>query len=105
MLEITKTNFEKEVLKSEKVVVIDFWASWCVPCKIIAPIVEEINEGLKDKVKVTKSNVDENPELATELSVLNIPTLVMFKGGKEVGRMIGVNSKEAILTKINSLTG
>ena len=105
MLEITKTNFEKEVLKSEKLVVVDFWASWCVPCRIIAPIVEEIAQGLKDKVKVAKSNVDDSPELATELSVLNIPTLVMFKGGKEAGRMIGINSKEAILGKINNLIG
>src|SRR3989338_4555020 len=103
MLEITKTNFEKEVLKSEKLVVVDFWASWCVPCRIIAPIVEEIAQGLKDKVKVAKPNVDDSPELATELSVLNIPTLVMFKGGKEAGRMIGINSKEAILGKINNL--
>lgn len=101
MLEVTKENFEKEVLKSEKLVLIDFWASWCVPCKVIAPTIEEIEKEFKDRVKVAKSNVDENPELATELSVLNIPTLILFKGGKEAGRMIGINSKEAILAKIN----
>lgn len=103
MLEITKENFEKEVLKSEKLVLVDFWASWCVPCKVIAPTVEEIAKEAKDKVNVAKSNVDDNPELATELSVMNIPTLILFKSGKEVGRIIGVNSKEAILAKINSV--
>ncbi|MBI5144451.1 MAG: thioredoxin [Candidatus Omnitrophica bacterium] len=105
MLEITNNNFEREVLKSEKLVVVDFWASWCVPCKIIAPTVEELAKELKDKVKVGKSNVDENPDIATNLSVLNIPTLVLFKDGKEVGRMIGVNPKEAIMAKINSVIG
>src|SRR3989338_3353779 len=105
MLEITNNNFEREVLKSEKLVVVDFWASWCVPCKIIAPTVEELAKELKDKVKVGKSNVDENPDIATNLSVLNIPTLVLFKDGKEVGRMIGINPKEAIMAKINSIIG
>lgn len=105
MLEITKENFEKEVLKSEKLAVVDFWAPWCVPCKVLAPTVKEIDEELKERIKVGKSNVDENPELATELSVLNIPTLVLFKDGKEAGRMIGINSKEAILGKINTILG
>lgn len=103
MLEITKNNFEKEVLKSERLVLIDFWASWCVPCKVIAPTIERIAEELKDKIKVAKLNVDDHPELATELSVLNIPTLIFFKDGKEAGRMIGVNPKETIEAKINSI--
>ncbi len=105
MLEITKENFEKEVLKSDKPVLIDFWAPWCMPCKIIAPTVEKIAEDLKGKINVSKSNVDENPDIATELSILNIPTLILFKDGKEVSRMIGVNSKEAIVEKIKSLIG
>lgn len=103
MLEITKDNFEKEVTNSEKLVLIDFWAPWCVPCKIIAPAVEKLAEELKNKVKVAKFNVDENPDIATELSVLNIPTLILFKDGKEVSRMIGINSKEAIEAKINKI--
>ena len=74
-----------------------------MPCKIIAPTVETIADEMKGKVKVMKSNVDNAPEVATELSVLNIPTLILFKGGKEIARMIGVNSKEAIENKINSL--
>ncbi len=103
MLEITQDNFEKEVLQSKEAVLVDFWAPWCMPCKIIAPSVEKLAEELKGKVKVAKSNVDEAPEVATELSVLNIPTLVVFKAGQEVARIIGVNSKEAIEAKINSV--
>ncbi len=103
MLEITQENFEKEVLKSDKPVLVDFWAPWCMPCKIIAPAVEKIAEEMSQKVKVSKSNVDEAPGIATELSVMNIPTLVLFKDGKEVSRMIGVNSKEAIEAKIKSV--
>ena len=105
MLEITHENFEKEVLKSDKPVLIDFWAPWCMPCKIIAPSVDKLAEELKGKVVVAKSNVDDSPEVATDLAVLNIPTLVLFKGGQEVARMIGVNSKEAIEAKIREATG
>ena len=105
MLEITKANFEKEVLNSTTPVLLDFWAPWCAPCKIISPTVDKLSEELKGKVKVGKSNVDESPDIATELSVLNIPTLILFKDGKEVARMIGVNSKEAIEAKINHVIG
>lgn len=105
MLEITGANFEREVLQSAQPVVIDFWASWCVPCKIIAPIVDELAKEMAGKVRFGKSSVDDSPELATELSVLNIPTLIIFKGGKEVVRMIGVNSKEAIRSKIEASVG
>lgn len=103
MLEITQENFDKEVLRSDKPVLIDFWAPWCMPCKIIAPAVEKLAEEMKGSVSVFKSNVDESPEIATDLSVLNIPTLILFKGGQEVARMIGVNSKEAIEAKIKSV--
>ncbi len=105
MLEVTKDNFEKEVLGSDRVVMIDFWAPWCVPCKIIAPTIETIATEMKDRVKVGKANVDENPEIATELSVLNIPTLIFFKKGEEVGRLIGVNSKEVIESKLEKVIG
>lgn len=103
MLEITQENFEKEVTQSKEPVLIDFWAPWCMPCKIIAPSVEKLAEEMKGSVKVAKSNVDDAPEVATNLSVLNIPTLVLFKGGQEVARMIGVNSKESIEAKIRSI--
>jgi thioredoxin 1 len=100
MVEITSENFASEVLNSDKPVLIDFWAPWCMPCKIIAPSVEKLAEEMKGSLKVLKANVDENPELANEFSVLNIPTLILFKSGQEVSRMIGVNSKEAIEAKI-----
>ena len=105
MLEITSSNFEKEVAGSDKAVLIDFWAPWCMPCRIISPVVEELAAELKDKVKVCKSNVEDSPDLATELSVLNIPTLILFKGGNEVLRIIGVNSKEDIRAKIEKALG
>jgi len=105
MLEITQENFDKEVLKSDRPVLIDFWAPWCMPCKIIAPAVEKLAEEMKGKVNVFKSNVDESPEIATDLSVLNIPTLILFKGGQEVARIIGVNSKEAIEAKVREVVG
>jgi len=105
MLEITGGNFEKEVKQSAEPVLIDFWAPWCVPCKIIATTVEQLAEEMKGKVKVAKANVDDAPEIATDLAVMNIPTLVLFKGGQEVARMIGVNSKEAIEAKIKTVLG
>ncbi len=100
MVEITQDNFEKEVLKSDKPVLVDFWAPWCVPCKIIAPVIEELSREMSHSVKVAKTNVDDNPELATALSVLNIPTLVLFKNGEEASRIVGVNSKESIASRI-----
>ena len=102
MVEITKDNFEKEVLKSSEPVVVDFWAPWCAPCKVIAPAVERLAEEFKGRVKVMKSNVDESPDVASELSIMNIPTLVLFKNGEEVSRIIGINSKEAIESKIKA---
>ena len=103
MVEVTQENFGKEVVESERPVLVDFWAPWCMPCKIIAPAVEKIADEMKTEIKVMKANVDEAPEMATELSIFNIPTLVLFKDGKELARIIGVNSKEAIENKIRSL--
>ena len=105
MLEITSENFDKEVKSSKEPVLIDFWAPWCMPCKTIAPTVEAVARDMKGKLKVCKSNVDESPELATRLSILNIPTLMLFKNGREATRIVGVNSKEAIEKTINSEIG
>lgn len=96
-LKINSENFEKEVLNSEKPVLVDFFADWCGPCKMMAPIVEELATELDGKVKVEKINVDENSDIAVEYNVMSIPTLIVFKNGKEEKRLVGVRDKEELL--------
>jgi thioredoxin 1 len=105
MLEITSDNFEKEVKSSKEPVLIDFWAPWCMPCKMIAPTVEAVAKDMAGKIKVTKCNVDDSPELATELSILNIPTILFFKNGQEITRISGVVNKETIEKTIREELG
>ena len=100
MLELTKDNFKKEVLDSDKPVLVDFWTTWCMPCKMIAPIVNEISNEYNGKCKVAKLNIDDAMEIATKFGVMNIPTIILFKDGKEFTRIVGVASKESILKKI-----
>jgi len=100
MLELTKDNFKEEVLDSDKPVLVDFWATWCIPCKMIAPIVNEISNEYNGKCKVAKLNIDDAMEIATKFGVMNIPTIILFKNGKEFTRIVGVASKESILKKI-----
>lgn len=95
-LTITKDNFESEVINSDKPVLLDFWASWCGPCKMVSPIVEEI-AGEVTHAKIGKVNVEEQPELAAAFHVMSIPTLAVFKGGKVVQTAVGARSKDAIL--------
>ncbi len=99
-LKITKDNFEKEVLQSDKPVLLDFWASWCGPCKMVGPIVEQVAEEAAGLAKVGKINVDEEPELAQQFRVMSIPTLVVMKEGKVVQSTVGVQSKQALLSMI-----
>ena len=94
---LNSENFTKEVLEEEKPVLIDFWADWCSPCKMMAPVVEEISKSMSDTVKVCKVNIDENEELAEEYSIMSIPTFIVIKNGKETGRTVGVQSKEELL--------
>lgn len=96
IVKVTKENFEKEVIKSENKVLIDFWASWCGPCMMISPIVDEISEERKD-IKVCKVNVDEEQELAATFGIQSIPTLFVMDKGKTVDSVIGVVGKNAIL--------
>lgn len=95
-ININKNNFENEVLNSDKTVLLDFWASWCAPCRMVVPIVEEIADERRD-IKVGKINVDEEPELANKFSIMSIPTLVVMKNGKIVQQVSGARPKNAIL--------
>ena len=99
VLTVTKDNFTAEVINSDKTVLIDFWASWCGPCRMLSPIVDSVAEERTD-IKVCKVNIDEEPDLAKEYKVMSIPTLVVFKGGKQVNTSVGVVSKEQILDLI-----
>ena len=90
---LTKTNFEAEVLKSDKPVLVDFWAPWCGPCRMLAPILAEVAAEKGDKIKVGKVNVDENPELAAQFGISGIPAMLLFKDGKVVGSSVGFKPK------------
>ena len=99
MIKITSDNFDKEVLQSDKPVLIDFWASWCGPCQMISPLIEEVAGEVSD-VKVGKLNVDEEPELTTQFGVMSIPTLVVMDQGKVVNQSVGFIGKDEILALI-----
>lgn len=96
MLHITKDNFQTEVVESDRPVVVDFWAEWCGPCKMAAPIFESLAEKHGDKIKFAKLNIDEQGELAVMNRVMSIPTFIVFDGGKAVDRMIGLSSEEEL---------
>lgn len=102
-LTVTKSNFQSEVLESKTPVLVDFWATWCAPCRAVAPILDELALKYKGKFTVGKVNVDEHPELAAQFGVLNIPTLIFFKGGEEVDRAVGVQPKSQLEAKIQKL--
>ena len=95
-ININKNNFQNEIMDSEKTVLLDFWAPWCAPCRMVVPIVEEITSERRD-IKVGKINVDEEPELANKFSIMSIPTLVVMKNGKIVQQVSGARPKNAIL--------
>ncbi|MDA3813215.1 MAG: thioredoxin [Candidatus Cloacimonetes bacterium] len=103
MLEVTADTFEQEVLKSDIPVVIDLWASWCGPCKAIAPIVESIAVDYEGKVKVVKLNIDDHPSIAAQYKVMSIPTLLFFKDGKVESQVIGLVGKDKIAGKIEAM--
>jgi thioredoxin 1 len=102
---ITDDNFEEEVAKSDKTVLIDFWATWCGPCRMIAPIVEELAVEYEGKAKIGKVDVDENQQIAIKFGVRSIPTLLIFKDGKLKDTIIGAVPKSQIVTKLNAALG
>jgi thioredoxin 1 len=100
---VTDATFQKEVLESEQPTIVDFWASWCGPCRMIAPVFEELSSQYSGKVKFAKVNVDENPKIPANYGVRGIPTLIMFKGGKVVDQVVGAvpkNQLENIVKKV-----
>lgn len=99
----TDANFDKEVLKADKPVLVDFWAVWCGPCQMQGPIVEDVAKTMGGKAKVGKLNVDENPTISQKYGIMSIPTLMIFKNGTVVKQFIGVQSKETILGELNKL--
>jgi thioredoxin 1 len=96
MVQFTDANFEQEVLKSEKPVLVDFWAPWCGPCRAVGPVVEDLAEAYKGRVKVGKINIDDNPKTATTYGVMSIPTLILFNKGDIMDKLIGLSPKERL---------
>ena len=94
---LTEDSFEKEVIKSDKPVLVDFWASWCGPCKIFAPTINAIAQEYSDKIKIGTCNVDENPGIAAKYGIMSIPTVLIFKDGKTVDQAIGITPKETVI--------
>ena len=102
-VEVTDSNFDTVVLQSDKPVLVDFWAEWCGPCRVIGPLVKEISEEYGDKIVVTKLDVDSNPTVTNKFNIRNIPTVLFFKNGKVVDKVIGAVAKSALVSKLNLL--
>lgn len=102
-MEFTDQNFDQEVLKSDKPVVVDFWAPWCGPCQLMGPIIESLAEEVKAEAKVGKLNVDDNPATASKYGIMSIPTLKIFKGGQIVKEFVGVQQKDVLKAELAKL--
>jgi len=100
MGDVTDQDFEERVLGSDTPVLVDFWAEWCVPCHMVSPVVEEIGRDQGERLRVAKLNVDDNPEMTRRFGVMSIPTLMLFKGGEEIARVVGARGKDAVLREI-----
>ncbi|MGV2432800.1 MAG UNVERIFIED_CONTAM: thioredoxin [Rickettsiaceae bacterium] len=101
--QVNDDNFEKEVLKSEVPVLVDFWAEWCGPCRMLGPVIDELSTDYKGKVHIVKMNIDENPGTPSRLGVRGIPTMIMFKNGVQIGTKVGALPKNSLAEWIDSL--
>jgi len=101
--EVNESNFQQEVLESPITVLVDFWAAWCMPCRMLEPIIEKLSEENRGKLKVCRLNTDENQNIAAQYGIQGIPTLIVFKGGQEVGRTVGVMPKQKIQEKLDPI--
>ena len=99
--DVTDQDFEDRVLYSDTPVLVDFWAEWCVPCHMVSPVVEEIGRDKGERLDVAKLNIDENPEITRKYGVMSIPTLMLFKDGQEMARVVGARGKDALLREID----
>jgi thioredoxin 1 len=97
---VTEENFETEVLQSDKPVIVDYWAEWCGPCRMVAPVLEEIAAEYADKIEVVKLNIDDNPELSQRYGIMAIPTMNVFSGGEVVKQIVGAKPKSALLREL-----
>ena len=98
---LTDSNFEHTVNHTPQPVLVDFWAEWCVPCHMVSPVVEEIGRDKGETLQVAKLNIDDNPEVTRRFGVMSIPTLMLFKGGQEIARVVGARGKDALLREID----
>jgi len=103
LLELTKENFKKEILGSSGLFLVDFWASWCGPCKIIASFLEELAKEYTGRIKIAKLNIEEAPEIASQYGVMSVPTLLFFKNAKVINQVVGALSKQALKQKIEEI--
>lgn len=99
-IDVTTSSFDQDVLKSEKTVLVDFWATWCGPCKMVAPVLDEIAGENTEKLTVAKLDIDANPEVARDYQVMSVPTLILFSGGKPVKQIVGAKPKAALLADL-----
>jgi thioredoxin 1 len=102
-MEITDSTFKQEVLDQKRLVLVDFWATWCGPCKMIAPILEQVSEHYKERIKICKINVEENSESAKEYGIMSLPTILFFKNGKIFDQVTGKVSKASMIKKVDEL--
>ncbi|MQA08482.1 MAG: thioredoxin [Pseudonocardiaceae bacterium] len=104
-VKVTEASFKDEVLSNDKPVLVDFWATWCGPCKMVAPVLEEIASEHAEKITIAKLDIDENPGVARDYQVMSVPTLILFKGGEPVKQIVGAKPKAALLSDLSDYLG